>query len=91
VNKDNIHERYQHRRYEQKSSLCDSRHILVIGVTGISTINIPVSSAVDDDSCANQMEQQERSQDEFEDTDNPNNDKGNLESWTNSFKNREPC
>ena len=63
--------------------------ISVVG--GISTIDVPTSSAVDDDSCSNQMERQERFQDEFEDTENPNNDKGNLESWTNSFKNREPC
>ena len=27
----------------------------------------------------------------FEDEGNPNNDKGNEESWTNSFKNRKPC
>lgn len=30
-------------------------------------------------------------EDRFEDDGNPNNDKGNEESWTNSFKNREPC
>ena len=56
-----------------------------------STVTIPTSSAVSDEACANQMDRQDRFQDKFEDDGNPNNDKGNEESWTNSFKNREPC
>lgn len=59
-------------------------------VMGISTMSIPTTSAVDDDSCANQMERQDSFEDRFEDDGNPN-DKGNEESRTNSFKNREPC
>ena len=62
-----------------------------LGVIGVSSINIPMSSAVDEDSCANQNDRQDRFEDRFEDPSDPNNDKGNLESWTNSFKNREPC
>ena len=65
--------------------------VSLLGVIGTSTANIPTSSAVDEDSCANQNDRQDRFEDTFEDTENPNNDKGNLESWTNSFKNREPC
>jgi hypothetical protein len=65
--------------------------VSLLGVIGTLTVNIPTSSAVDEDSCANQNDRQDRFEDTFEDTENPNNDKGNLESWTNSFKNREPC
>jgi hypothetical protein len=65
--------------------------VSLLGVLGTLTVNIPTSSAVDEDSCANQNDRQDRFEDMFEDTENPNNDKGNLESWTNSFKNREPC
>ena len=61
--------------------------VAALGVIGVSSINIPNSSAVDEDSCANQNDRQDR----FEDPSDPNNDKGNLESWTNSFKNSEPC
>jgi hypothetical protein len=64
---------------------------VTLGILGSQAMNIPTSSAVDDDSCANQMERQDRFEDKFEDDGNPNNDKGNEESWTNSFKNREPC
>jgi hypothetical protein len=65
--------------------------VSLLGVIGTSIVNIPTSSAVDEDSCANQNDRQDRFEDKFEDNENPNNDKGNLESWTNSFKNREPC
>jgi hypothetical protein len=65
--------------------------VSLLGVIGTLTVNIPTSSAVNEDSCANQNDRQDRFEDTFEDTENPNNDKGNLESWTNSFKNREPC
>jgi hypothetical protein len=65
--------------------------IVTTMVMGISTMSIPTTSAVDDDSCTNQMERQDRFEDKFEDDGNPNNDKGNEESWTNSFKNRDPC
>jgi hypothetical protein len=65
--------------------------VSLLGVIGTLTVNIPTSSAVNEDSCANQNDRQDRFEDTFEDTENSNNDKGNLESWTNSFKNREPC
>ena len=65
--------------------------VAALGVIGVSSINIPNSLAVDEDSCSNQNGRQDRFEDRFEDPSDPNNDKGNLESWTNSFKNREPC
>jgi len=63
--------------------------VVMTMVIGITTTNVTTAFAVDDDSCANQMERQDRFEDRFEDDGNPNNDKGNEESWTNSFKNRE--
>jgi hypothetical protein len=65
--------------------------VVMTMVMRISLASVQTTSAVDDDSCANQMERQDRFEDKFEDDGNPNNDKGNEESWTNSFKNREPC
>jgi hypothetical protein len=65
--------------------------VAILGVLSTSTVTIPIISAVSDEACANQMDRQDRFQDKFEDYGNPNNDKGNEESWTNSFKNREPC
>jgi hypothetical protein len=65
--------------------------VVTLAAIGIPPLNIHSSSAVDEDSCANQNDRQDRFEDRFEDPENPNNDKGNLESWTNSFKNREPC
>jgi hypothetical protein len=52
--------------------------VSLLGVLGTLTVNIPTSSAVDEDSCANQNDRQDRFEDMFEDTENPNNDKGNL-------------
>jgi hypothetical protein len=65
--------------------------VATLGIIGMTAMNIPTSSAVSDQSCANQNDRQGRFEDRFEDDGNPNNDKGNEESWTNSFKNREPC
>jgi hypothetical protein len=65
--------------------------VVALATIATSITYIPTSSAVDEDSCANQNDRQDRFEDRFEDPNDPNNDKGNLESWTNSFKNREPC
>ena len=65
--------------------------VITLAAIGIPPLNIPTSSAVDEHSCANQNDRQDGFEDRLEDPENPNNDKGNLESWTNSFKNREPC
>jgi hypothetical protein len=65
--------------------------VVTLAAIGIPTLNIHRSSAVEEDSFANQNDRQDRFEDRFEDPENPNNDKGNIELWTNSFKNREPC
>ena len=65
--------------------------VATLGVIGMATTNITTISAGDEHSCANQNDRQDRFEDRFEDDGNLNNDKGNEESWTNSFKNREPC
>ena len=60
--------------------------VAILGVLSTSTVTIPISSAVSDEACANQMDRQDRFQDKFEDDGNPNNDKGNEESWTKLFQ-----
>ena len=65
--------------------------VVTLAAIGIPTLNIHTSSAMEEDSFANQNDRQDRFEDRFEDPENPNNDKGNIELWTNSFKNREPC
>jgi hypothetical protein len=61
--------------------------VVTLAAIGIPTQNIHRSSAVEEDSFANQNDRQDRFEDRFEDPENPNNDKGNIELWTNSFKN----
>jgi hypothetical protein len=61
--------------------------VVTLAAIGIPTLNIHRSSAVEEDSFANQNDRQDRFEDRFEDPENPNNDKGNIELWTNSFKN----
>jgi hypothetical protein len=46
--------------------------VATLGVLGTSTVNIPTSSAVSDESCANQNDRQDRFEDRFEDDGNPN-------------------
>lgn len=65
--------------------------VVTLAAIGIPTQNIHRSSAVEEDSFANQNDRQDRFEDRFEDPENPNNDKGNIELWTNSFKNIESC
>ena len=65
--------------------------VVTLAAIGIPTLNIHTSSPMEEDSFANQNDRQNRFEDRFGDLENPNNDKGNIELWTNSFKNREPC
>jgi hypothetical protein len=65
--------------------------VVTLAAIGMPTLNIHTSSAMEEDSFANQNDRQDRFEDRFGDPENPNNDKGNIELWTNSSKNREPC